>query len=88
MGSGLFTKAYIVASRSPNSKKKARPESDWDFYFVSKKPNTRIPSLRLTNQLHGDVVIYHEDDIGKIGRNDLVEIYPTDNYGIISDDVI
>ena len=84
-GSGLFSKVYIVASRSPKSKKKSISTSDWDFYFIGKTPNIRLPSLRETKQLHGDIVIIFESDTHLIMRNDMVEIYPNDEHGILKD---
>ena len=83
--SGLFSKVFVVASRSPKSRKQPSSESDWDFYFISKSPNVRIPSLRLTRQLHGDIVVVYEGDFEKILRKDLVEVYPTDEHGILNE---
>ncbi len=80
-GSGLFTSIHLGGSRSPKSSKKPRDNSDWDLLFVTVQPNVRLPSLRLTGQLHGDAVVLTPGQLA--GRKGTVQVWPNDPHGAI-----
>lgn len=69
---------FIVGSRSPLSKKTARPDSDWDI-MVEKDPEDGYLPRPRTWAIPVALDIFSMQD-----REDAVEIWPTDEQGVLS----
>lgn len=78
---GVFDKIFLSGSRSPLREKQPKSHSDWDFIGVTSIPKLVIARPRATKELHGDIgIVYDLKDV----RKKSVEIYPTDDYGILN----
>lgn len=78
---GVFDKIFLSGSRSPLREKQPMKHSDWDFIGLTSIPKLVIARPRETRELHGDVgIVYDLKDV----RKKSVEIFPTDDYGILN----
>jgi len=75
--SGSIDKLYILGSRSPKTKRKPRPESDWDIGY--EPTNLHFISPRKTGMLNCCFVPMKTEHSKRVG----VEIYPNDPYNIL-----
>ncbi len=84
----MVERVMITGSRSPKSRKESRDDSDWDIAVVSNAKNLVLPNLEKTYGFHGHITVMSEAFIrqlvpGSMVGKKLVEIYPTDKYGVL-----
>lgn len=72
---------HIAGSRSPLKTKEPREDSDWDLIAIRTNPVYHVPSLRQNKGYHGDLLLLNPDQ--HMGHYKAVEIWPTDEYGIL-----
>lgn len=74
---------YVNGSRSPNSVRKAREDSDWDFIcVVSSKSPIRMKGPRDTHGIHADTIYIQSNQVPHYTQ--AVMIWPEDAQGVLS----
>lgn len=67
---------FIVGSRSPLNKKQHRVDSDWDLMPLRTGDGFILRPRKFPFKLLADLMAFRE-------RPDAVEIWPTDQYGVL-----
>ena len=76
---------YIAGSRTPLSRKKPTPDSDWDLIVVSDLGRVlKLLAPRIYFKLHADVIVLKPEQLQY--KPDAVMIWPTDEYGILTNE--
>lgn len=83
-GIDFVKEVYVTGSRSPNSVRPARENSDWDFLCVTNRDyKTRYYMKKLSDSygFHGDAIFINKTQLPHYPQ--AVMIYPEDKYGVL-----